>query len=634
MNALREQTPIRGAIQSWAAFVLGITSLLAVNPDTNRPPVPPALLLVRPLELLPAFPQAPRFESIAFPADQPVASVTALAVSEGRLWMSVRPWGDTNLLPGQGRLWTFSSAQNRIEPVQGSLAGDAVQDLVVRSDGLWLAVDGGLIALDPQTFVFDPFGTKQGITSRQFAGFATAGRRLFALAEAGPLFELTGDGRAWRRRDPSALALNPREPAHWRFVAGSGDWLLAAGKRGEELTYRHTDAPQWSYGREERLKVIPRAEAPAWTAVLGDQTGAFWLGSEAGLHFFVAETGSFEHHVAPLRPTIMGGWGRTFGPHQKPSAALQAEITTRQADELRLRMRARARLARVSKDLRQALDPITPTSRLPAGVRALVADGALMWVATGDPLAPERNRVLLLHVATRQWLGWFPVGRPVTALAVDAGYLYVGLDQEAMPGGISLMRVEKAAFVTRPAARWVSEAVTAAEWAPRLAALPVREQAVRAFFAGDFAAVVRLLANQSSPDAEALFLLAFAHDPIGLNDATRYEAYLDALGKGFPASPFAVATAALRQALGVPSPAETAPVLIAAQASAPVPAVLAESSPVRETVAAILARRDLNKDGKLNLIEFRLWRGPQAEVKPFDRNGDGQLDADELEAVP
>ena len=600
---------------------MGGISARVVAADTHQPLGPPALLALRPLDLLPAFSPAPRFEPISFPADQPVASVNSLAVTEGRLWMSVRPRAGTNLLARQGRLWTFSLIDNHIEPVQGSLAGDVIRDLQVRADGVWLAVDGGLIVMDPQTFVFDPFGAAQGVTSREFAGFAQAGRRLFALAEAGPLFELKGDGRAWRRQDPAALPLNPRESAHWRFAAGSGDWLLAVGSRGSDLTFRHADAPQWSPVREEQMKSIPRDEAPAWTAVVGDQTGAFWLGSEAGLHFFVAETGSFEHHLAPLRPTISGGWGRAFGPHFTASVALKNEIMNRQAAELRLRMRARARLARVAQETRQSLDPVTPTSRLPAGVRALALDGPFLWVATGDPVQPERSRVLLLHIASRQWLGWFAVVRPVNSLAVDAAHLYLGLDVEALTGGISLFQIDKSTMVTTPVARRVSAAVTAAEVAPRIAALPTRERAVRAFFAGDYQTVVDLLGNMPNPDPEALFLLTFACDPIGLNLPIRYAAYLDALGTG--ETPWALATAGLRQ----PQIAAAAldPFLTSTPALDP-PAA-------RESVAAILARRDLNKDGRLNLIEFRLWRGPKAEIKPYDRNGDGHLDAEELEAV-
>jgi hypothetical protein len=46
----------------------------------------------------------------------------------------------------------------------------------------------------------------------------------------------------------------------------------------------------------------------------------------------------------------------------------------------------------------------------------------------------------------------------------------------------------------------------------------------------------------------------------------------------------------------------------------------------------VLTRRDLNRDGRLNLVEWRLWRGPKAELKDWDRDGDGHLDPTEFGA--
>jgi len=46
----------------------------------------------------------------------------------------------------------------------------------------------------------------------------------------------------------------------------------------------------------------------------------------------------------------------------------------------------------------------------------------------------------------------------------------------------------------------------------------------------------------------------------------------------------------------------------------------------------MLKRRDLNRDGKLNLVELRLWLGPTAELRDWDRNGDRELDREEFQA--
>ena len=548
--------------------------------------------------------------------------------------MSVRPRGDTNLPPGEGRLWTFAPELNQIEAIRGSLARDSVRDIHVRSDGVWITVEGGVVVMDPQTFVFDPFTAAQGITARQLVGIAAAGKRLLTLGEAGTLFELRPDGRSWKRLDPPAPSINPREPVRWRHTAGSADWLLALGESGAEMTFRQLDAPQWGQLREETLAVIPRAEPPIWNQVVGDQGGGFWLGSDAGLHLLVTETGSMEHRIAPIQVTIPGGWGRSFGPHYGPSVGLQAEIITRQTDDVRRRMRDRVRLARIAKELRIPLDPVTPTTRLPGAVRALARDGAFLWVATADPLASDRSRVLLLHAASRKWLGWFSVSRPVTALVADASHLYLGLDVESVPGAIPVLRLAKAPYVTVPEIRRVADRILPEELGPKLAALPKKERAVHAFFAGDARTVVDLLANSPHPDAETLFLLAFAHDALGLDQPTRYEAYLDALATGFPESPLALAVSSLRPPRGAsPHPAPVAVAAPATVANVAEPLTPIPAPPAPDSAAGILGRRDLNKDGKLNLIEFRLWRGPKAEVKPYDLNGDGLLDLKEIEAI-
>jgi len=331
-----------------------------------------------------------------------------------------------------------------------------------------------------------------------------------------------------------------------------------------------------------------------------------------------------EHHLAPLHPQIPGGWGRTFGPHFKPSAGLLAEITTRQVDAIRQRMRERVRLARVAKELRVKLDPLTPTSRIPGAVQAMVEDGAFLWVAAADPLAVNRSRVLLFHAQSRKWLGWFSVSRPVTALAVDATHLYLGLDIEPVPNGVPLLRVEKAAYRSTPEIRRTADAIAPAELGPKLAALPTKERAVFAFFSGDPKTVVDLLAEVPKPDAEMLFLLAFAHDPVGLDQPARHEEYLNALASEFPESPFTLATAGLRQ------PRTAPPRITPREIGAPVPAPTPTPA---ESASSILARRDLNRDGKLNPIEFRLWRGPKAEFQRYDRNGDGSLDLTEVNAL-
>jgi len=109
-----------------------------------------------------------------------------------------------------------------------------------------------------------------------------------------------------------------------------------------------------------------------------------------------------------------------------------------------------------------------------------------------------------------------------------------------------------------------------------------------------------------------LFLLAFAHDPVGLDKPEKLEAFASELRSRFPQSLFTEIINSVRPA-AKPGP-DPAPPKEAAD----------------ETVADVLARRDLDGNGKLNAVELRLWRGPEVDLKAFDQDGDGQLDVVEI----
>jgi hypothetical protein len=47
-------------------------------------------------------------------------------------------------------------------------------------------------------------------------------------------------------------------------------------------------------------------------------------------------------------------------------------------------------------------------------------------------------------------------------------------------------------------------------------------------------------------------------------------------------------------------------------------------------VAAVVRKRDLNRDGKLNLIEVRLWLGPAVDWLSLDLDGNGDLGPAEI----
>lgn len=179
-----------------------------------------------------------------------------------------------------------------------------------------------------------------------------------------------------------------------------------------------------------------------------------------------------------------------------------------------------------------------------------------------------------------------------------------------MPNGAPVLVVEKQGLMAVPAARWVADEIGAEERERRLGELPVREQAVRAFFSGNAGRVVELLGAEGA-DAESLFLLAFAHDPLGLDDAVKREKYLTRLRKDFPESPYGEVVRGLK------------------------PVVKSEASAMSggSVLQTLFKRRDINGDGRISVEEWKEWKGAAADMKAFDADGDGVLGVEEFDAV-
>jgi len=73
-----------------------------------------------------------------------------------------------------------------------------------------------------------------------------------------------------------------------------------------------------------------------------------------------------------------------------------------------------------------------------------------------------------------------------------------------------------------------------------------------------------------------------------------------------------------------------ADVPVAAPAVAPVTAAPALEEPAAGGATEAMQRRDLNGDGKLNIVELRLWLGPSTELGRWDTDHDGAVDIAEL----
>lgn len=591
-----------------------LPGLFAAAP-TNA--VPEDAFALRRWEWIPAFP-APRLLAATFPRDNPVLSVEKLAFGDGRLWLAVRPARDTNTAPGTGRLWAFTPDANRLEPVKGVLAEGIVNGLHFDDRRLWLALNGGVGAMNTTDFSVEGYSAPRGMLATNLVGIDRLGDVITALGAQGGLYGLPPNATDFIRGSVPAPAPNPRSPQPWRFFAASGDWLLAA--TGTNVLTRHAQAMQWLPLREELSLGSPRFAASRVQAVTGDRDGHFWIGSDAGLHWLEPETGQVENRFFTPGVTVAGGLGTTVPPGFQLTATAYRQARDRVMNGVRDRMRDRARRARTFQEGRPVASPVTPTSRLPGAVTALLQDKSFLWIATTDGPNALRGRVLLYHLTSHRWVGWFPVGLPVRSLAANDRFIWLGLDASANPQATPLVAVDKLPLHAIPQARWTDDGLDAEELGKRLAALPVKERAVYAFFSGDAEKVVKVLAPDGAPrpdaDAESLFLLAFAHDAIGLNRPDKLEEYLTQLQQRHPDSLFTDLAKQVR-----PAPRVTLPV----------DAPATETEP--ETVEAVLARRDLNNDGKLNAVELRLWRGPEAKVAEFDRDGDKALNPQEIEAM-
>lgn len=613
---------------------------------------PPDALVLRRFEWIPPF-ASPRVIAAQFPRDKPVISVEHLLVADKRLWAALRPRQDTNLVPGRGRLWSYTDSRGLLEPVRGVLEIHSITALAADQRRLWLGLNGGLASLEFSSGIVDPYGPAQGFVSSDIAGVGLIDGTVVALGRYGILWGMVPGSSNFIRASDAAPSDNPRAPSPWIRFATSRDWMGAVSDATVAL--RHRRGQQWIALRDELANGSPRLDAPRFGCLAGDGDGGFWIGSDAGLHWINPESNITENRFAPLTVTIPGGLGMSVAAGYQPSPAAFALARERVMSQIRDRMRDRARYARASAGLRDPINPIWPTSRLPGGVTALCRDGELLWIAATDGRNANRSRILLLHQPTRRWIGWFSVGAPVNAVAVDSQRLWLGLDVTRSPGLSPLLVVNRPPLVAVPPTKWVKDALSPEELGDRLSALPLKEQAVLAFFGGQSRRVVELLAPEGEPtedtDAESLFLLAFAHDLIGLNDPDRLDHFVDLLRARHPDSLFTELASGVRSARPAvrveeePQPLpRLEPVEVVVEAvsvpeeppapTAPPPSDLALLTPEEVLrIEIVLNKRDLNRDGSLNPVEFRLWLGPQADFAKADTNQDGQVSSAEIHRI-
>lgn len=611
------------------AALLPASTRAADGPQPS--PVPDAFVVSR-MNLLPALPQ-PRMQAVAFPREFPAATVEETVILDKRLWLVARA-RTASPSPAPRRLWTFSPDSNRLEPVKGVMEQYSPGSLFGHGREIWMSVLGGAAAIHDSRFTVEGFNAVQGLASTNLIGFGESEGHLVALADNGVVFGLNRTGVHFDRVGPPAPMANPRAPDPWRFFGASGSAVLAAGTRS--AVTRPLQGSEWVEFSESLVSGCPRLQPFRISCIEGDGGGGFWLGSNAGLHWLNPANGSADNWFWPPGVIVYSGLAATHTAATKPSPAAVAGAMDRVTSAIRDRMRDRARLARAAVDSKRPIDPVTPTSRLPGAIRALHRDKQWLWIATTDGPYSGHSRIILFHQPTHKWVGAFVVNLPVNTLCTSDQFVYLGLDATAAPAGNPLIVIPKLPLTTIHSSKWVPDELTDRELGERLAALPVRERAVHAFFARDAARVVSLLGpTAADASAEELFLLAFAHDPLGLDQPARLESYARQILERWPQSPFAEVVRGLRigqnQTPTAAAPA-TAPAIAVDGKQTLVPAEPAPSTEAT-SLAEVFSKWDKNSDGSIDATELRAWQGDSAKLSLYDTDGDGQLGPSEILAL-
>lgn len=582
--------------------------------STNTSPVPDAFYIRR-FEWLPAIQPPPKLQAMTFPRDLPCAVVEELLYFDERLWIIARArTGSPALAPR--RLWAYTFSENRLELVKGVLDQYAPSALWGQGREVWMAVRGGAAAFHIKTYEVDGFNASQGLSATNLAGISEAQGQLLVLSENGAVFGLDRSGENFERVGSPAPVSNPRNPDVWQQLTTSGPSLLALGSR--TAAGRHVQGTQWTIFDDQLQAGNPRTNPSRLQCAQGDGSGGFWVGSDSGLHWLDPSNGSADNWYWHPGVTIHSGLPAVITPATRPSPAFVAAAHNRVLAGIRERMRDRAILARRSIEQNRRIEPVTPSSRIPGAVRALHRDNQWLWLATTDGIYSGRSRVLLFHQPTRKWVGWFVVSQPVKAICTTERLVFLGLDTTSTPSGNPLLAFDKFSMTLIHSSKWVSDELTDGELGERLATLPVRERANLAFFAGDAARVVELLSPRlAEASAEELFLLAFAHDPLGLDQPAKMAEYRDLLVARWPHSPFAEAVRVApstntRSSTPVAAPKEPAP------------------SPEALALKTILGSHDTNQDGSIDAAEFQKWIGNARLFDSFDLDGDNQMGPAEL----
>ncbi len=605
--------------------------------------LPPLFAVNRPLVLPPEV--TPRIEVISFPPRAGVTVVNQLVVANDSLWIvaeseksegvNVAQPDITLEVAGEGsHLWRCDFKNPQPQLVTASGLPGFVASVAVQGDALWVA-GNGIAQWQPLARPVKTFGARDGFTLADVTSVtASANGDVYAVGDRLKILRLPARTGRWVElpvkpvKGAGAMSYGSSDPL--RVCAQGDDLLLVAGA----LVLREAAANSWTNYVQLRHSTY---------AVAAD-AGGFWIGEHDGLI-----------HLDPQR-RLLKTWAVDDYPGWRASQYLTSPAMLRlqardgydlaanrqlsQAEALERMLRhemdqfaqARERVCERRRAGGRKSDALELSNRFPGGVRALAHDGEFLWLGFEQP-----GMVLLYHKPTDACVAWVKLGDSVRSLAASADHLWIGLGYRET----KLVRMDKAELLAVPPRRWRHNRVPPDEFAQVLERLPLRQQALHHFFAGNHARALDLLTRENATDLEGMFLRAYCRDAYGLDQPEECVREFEKIGARFPNSPWEKAAQAaiatnqrVRQERAQPGLKQQR--------------VLTEQRQIAERfqarAAGVFQRCDMDGDQKLNPMEtMRLWHTlptlfqvpPQIQMKwrSYDLNQDSNLDATEFRAL-
>lgn len=488
--------------------------------------------------------------------------------------------------------------------------------------------------LQPKTGAVKSFGTREGFTLADVTSVTvTENGDVFAVGDSCKLLRLPANGSTWQEVSTSgagAMSYGTGDPL--RLCAQADQLLLVAAA----LILREPASNGWTnFG-----KFQPRVHD-----VAADAT-RIWVAEDRGLTLFDGA----QHRIESWRADEGLGWPVPDS-LTNPRMALLREsggysfwrdghMSREESAEGRLlhafRQFAQSRVRALERRRERAgtTGSFESPSRLPGGVTALAHDGEFLLLGLAHPAI-----VMLYHKPSDSFIGHVKLTDSVRSLAASRDHLWFGFGYHET----LLMRMEKRELMSAPKARWLPNRISADELDRAVSRLPIRQQALNAFFAGDHARTLEVLDREgaSRADLEALFLRAFCHDFWGLNNPGACRRAFDDIIARCPDSPWEKAAraafAASEEARGALNEPPKTPEELAQEERR------AEKE-FDEKIESVFQRSDTDNDQRLNPIEAGLFwnvlalyfHGGNAlgyKRHLYDTNSDSYLDKSEFQAV-